>query len=523
VKRLLVLALLAILPAGHLLADTKISALPPASTAVGTDLIPTVQGGNTVKQTVSGIDTYVKANGATAAVSVGGTGASSLTGVVHGNGSSPMTAGAVNLTTEVSGVLPVANGGTNLNASADDNIMVGNGTTWQTKAVPNCTDTGGNHLNYDTSTNTVSCGTSSSGGGGTPGGSNTQVQFNNSGAFGGDPDYTYDATNNIISLGNNSTPAVIQGTAAVSAGLTIRGGTSNGTNAGGSLTLRSGNGSSNAQAGTILVQPGTAGTGSAVAGANVTVQGGAGAAAGVGGDGGQAIITGGSGASPNGNAGQVAITGGTGTGSGSAGGVTISGGTPGSTGSAGPISITASDAGGSATAAGGTVSISSGAGVGTNQNGGTMTLKVGAATGTGTSNFIVQTNGANTRLSIDKNGVWTTPASTTSGTVFFGNGTSSPPAFQNLNGGNVSPMKGQRVTTGSITNGTSSVVTLTWTAAYADANYTATCTVQDSTAATASLSVVHIESVAAGSVGVRVQNTAASPVTGTLHCIAIHD
>lgn len=34
------------------------------------------------------------------------------------------------------------------------------------KAVPDCTDTGGNHLNYTASTHAVSCGTSSSGGGG---------------------------------------------------------------------------------------------------------------------------------------------------------------------------------------------------------------------------------------------------------------------------------------------------------------------------------------------------------------------
>jgi len=46
----------------------------------------------------------------------------------------------------------------------DDNINVGNGTTSQAKAVPTCTDTGGNHLNYDASTNTFSCGTSGSGG-----------------------------------------------------------------------------------------------------------------------------------------------------------------------------------------------------------------------------------------------------------------------------------------------------------------------------------------------------------------------
>ena len=66
---------------------------------------------------------------------------------------------SVDLTSEVTGTLPVANGGTNLVASADDNLMVGNATTWQTKAVPDCDDSGGNHLNYDTGTNAFSCGT----------------------------------------------------------------------------------------------------------------------------------------------------------------------------------------------------------------------------------------------------------------------------------------------------------------------------------------------------------------------------
>lgn len=47
----------------------------------------------------------------------------------------------------------------------DDTILVGNGTEFQGKAVPNCPDTGGNHLNYTASTNTVSCGTSGGAGG----------------------------------------------------------------------------------------------------------------------------------------------------------------------------------------------------------------------------------------------------------------------------------------------------------------------------------------------------------------------
>jgi len=82
------------------------------------------------------------------------------TTVLHGNAAGNPSFGAVSLTADVSGVLPVANGGTNLNASADDNVMVGNGTTWETKAVPDCDNSGSNHLNYDTGTNAFTCGTS---------------------------------------------------------------------------------------------------------------------------------------------------------------------------------------------------------------------------------------------------------------------------------------------------------------------------------------------------------------------------
>lgn len=102
-----------------------------------------------------------------------GTGGATLkratgTGVVHAT-SGVYSASNVALGSEVSGTLPVANGGTNLTAAADDNVMIGNATTWQTKAIPDCDDSSGNHLNYDTSTNALSCGTSSSGGGATDG------------------------------------------------------------------------------------------------------------------------------------------------------------------------------------------------------------------------------------------------------------------------------------------------------------------------------------------------------------------
>lgn len=47
------------------------------------------------------------------------------------------------------------------------------------------------------------------GGGGLPQGANTQIQFNNSGAFGADADFTWDNVNNIMSLGNSTVNTVI--------------------------------------------------------------------------------------------------------------------------------------------------------------------------------------------------------------------------------------------------------------------------------------------------------------------------
>jgi hypothetical protein len=57
------------------------------------------------------------------------------------------------LTSDVSGILPMANGGTGVSVSADDTLLVGSGTAWVAQTVPNCT-TG---LGYATATNTFSC------------------------------------------------------------------------------------------------------------------------------------------------------------------------------------------------------------------------------------------------------------------------------------------------------------------------------------------------------------------------------
>lgn len=115
------------------------------------------------------------------AVGRGGTGASTLTGLLLGNGTSAFTA----LT------------------ATDDSLVVGNGTTYQVKAVPDCDDTGGNHLNYDTSSNAFSCGNSGGGGGGagSAAGADTQVQYNNGGALGGDTGLTFDNSTDDLTVG----------------------------------------------------------------------------------------------------------------------------------------------------------------------------------------------------------------------------------------------------------------------------------------------------------------------------------
>lgn len=64
---------------------------------------------------------------------------------------------------DTTGTLATTRGGTELTAAADDNVMVGNGTVWQTKAIPDCNlDT--QTLAYDTATNAFSCGDDDSGG-----------------------------------------------------------------------------------------------------------------------------------------------------------------------------------------------------------------------------------------------------------------------------------------------------------------------------------------------------------------------
>jgi len=58
----------------------------------------------------------------------------------------------------------------------------------------------GSNITLTQSGQTITIASTGGGGGGTPGGSTTQVQFNDAGAFGGDAGLTYDKTNNILDL-----------------------------------------------------------------------------------------------------------------------------------------------------------------------------------------------------------------------------------------------------------------------------------------------------------------------------------
>lgn len=84
-------------------------------------------------------------------------------------------------------------------------------------------------------------------------------------------------------------------------------------------------------------------------------------------------------------------------------------------------------------------------------------------------------------------------------------------------------LKHKRVSTGSINGAATALVTITWTTAFPDANYTVQSSVVDSTNSSLSLSIVHIETITASAVTVRVINNAVGALTGIVHAIAIHD
>lgn len=184
---------------------------------------------------------------------------SPATGILKGSASTYVTtaASSSDLLTVI-GTVPVANGGTNLTTASDDNTIVGNGTTWQSKALPNC-GSSTQALAYSTSTNAFSCQTIT----GSAAGADTQVQFNSSNALAGDADFTWASSTNILTIGSAATPGNIVAPSNAGTGVTlsVTGGASSGAgNASGQLVLSSGT-PADGNSGNLTIQtPGAVGT-----------------------------------------------------------------------------------------------------------------------------------------------------------------------------------------------------------------------------------------------------------------------
>lgn len=84
-------------------------------------------------------------------------------------------------------------------------------------------------------------------------------------------------------------------------------------------------------------------------------------------------------------------------------------------------------------------------------------------------------------------------------------------------------VRSARVRIPSVEAGKSALVTVTWPAPFADANYTVTASTFVTGLPAQALSVLYIESATASQAKVRVQNNAAVAAAGDLHAIAVHD
>ena len=100
------------------IANTGVTSVSGTGSVNGITLTGTVTstGSLTLGGTLSGVDLTTQVTG-TLPVGNGGTGATTLTGYVKGNGASAMTASSTIPTSDLTGTLPIANGGTNGTAS----------------------------------------------------------------------------------------------------------------------------------------------------------------------------------------------------------------------------------------------------------------------------------------------------------------------------------------------------------------------------------------------------------------------
>ena len=100
----------------------------------------------------------------------------------------PLSDGTI-AASELTGTLPVANGGTGQTTYTDGQLLIGNSTG---NTLTKATLTAGTNVTITNAAGAITI--AASGGSGSPAGSNTQVQFNNSGAFGASSVFTFDGS-----------------------------------------------------------------------------------------------------------------------------------------------------------------------------------------------------------------------------------------------------------------------------------------------------------------------------------------
>lgn len=162
----------------------------------------------------------------------------------------------------------------NLNGliSASRFVATGSGTSTQLQgftatqfALSGATSTAASGFNITSGCYAINGTCVGNGGSGTPGGSDTQIQYNSAGSFAGSARFTWNNTGKELSIGVENDFATIQGMGAstlntTGGSLIVRGGNGNGTGAGGSVTV-SGGGTVNAVGGDLYIQGGEGSSG----------------------------------------------------------------------------------------------------------------------------------------------------------------------------------------------------------------------------------------------------------------------
>jgi hypothetical protein len=159
--------------------------LPVANGGTGT-ATPSIVAGTNVTVTGTWPNQTIAASGGGGSGTVTSVAASvpslfSITG-------SPITTSGTLAMTYSGTALPVANGGTGQTSYTDGQLLIGNSTG---NTLTKATLTAGTNVTITNSAGAITI--AASGGSGSPAGSNTQVQFNNAGAFGASANFTYTA------------------------------------------------------------------------------------------------------------------------------------------------------------------------------------------------------------------------------------------------------------------------------------------------------------------------------------------